>query len=259
MKSLTYILSFFALASLTSCTEVIELDLNDSEPGYVIEATLDAEAGIAEVFISQSGSFTDPGDYPQVSNAVVLLETESGLLWEVTETAPGEYVAENIEVESGDILTMTVEIDGQSYLSSVAVPNEVSIDSVEFMSAASPRFGEGKIPIVNYQNPGSGKLYFQVETLVPGTSQTVIPIENAVTDENITLFQAPFPVGTPLQLEVRSVTESVYRYLTEISELKGEGIGPASAAPSNPEYQWTGNALGYFSVYQPAVVQVIVE
>lgn len=261
MKFLTHIAPMLALASLMSCTEVIELELNDSDPAYVIEANLNVQTGTAEVQVSQSGSFTDPGEYPQVSNAAVLLETESGLSWEVVETAPGQYRAENIQVESGDILTMTVEIEGQEYLSAVTVPSEVTIDSVEFMSGSGPGpgFGEGKVPIVNYLSPGS-ELYFQVETLIPGGSpQTVIPIENAVSEESITLIQAPYPVGTPLQLEVRSVSEPVYRYLTEISELKGEGVGPESAAPSNPEYQWTGKALGYFSVYQSASVQVIVE
>lgn len=260
MKSLTYIVSFLALASLMSCTEVIELDLNDSEPSYVLEASVNAVTGEAEVIVSQSGSFTDPGEYPQVSNAVVLLEEEDGASWSLDETTPGLYTAENILVEAGDILTMTVEINGQTFLSAGTVPSPISIEEVEFMAAANPRFGDGKIPIVFYENQGNDELFFQVETLLPGTTpQTVIPIENAISEEAITLIQAPYPVGTPLALEIRSVTESVYRYLTEISELKGEGVGPESAAPSNPEYQWTGKALGYFSVYQPASVQVIVE
>ena len=52
LKSLS--LLFIAIITLSSCTDIIELELENSDPRVVIEANLDASNQICSVFLSES-------------------------------------------------------------------------------------------------------------------------------------------------------------------------------------------------------------
>ncbi len=261
MKSFTYIALFLTLGSLMSCTEVITLDLNDSEPTVVIEALLDGEASTLTVQISESGSFTNPGEYPKVSNARVSLGEANGQLVEVPETAPGIYFLEGIATDTGTTYELSVEIGENTFFAIATMPEAIVLDSIRFMASTSPQFGEGLYPTLYYQTTSgeSPWLRINVERIDSSSNSSFLPLENVLRPTNSTLFQASFQAGEMLKLEIQSITEEMYRYLGAIAELKGESAGPgaASAAPANPENQWSGDALGYFSAQVPSRIEVV--
>lgn len=261
MKSFTYIALFLALGSLMSCTEVITLELNDSEPTVVIEAVLDGEASTLTVQITASGSFTNPGEYPTVSNAIVSLAEAGRELVEVPETAPGVYFLEGIVTEAGTAYELSVEIGENTFFAIATMPEAIVLDSISFMASASPQFGEGLSPTFYYQTISgeSPWLRINVERIDSSSRSSFLPLENVMRPTNSTLFQASFHAGEMLKLEIQAITEDMYRYLEAIAELKGESVGPgaASAAPANPENQWSGDALGYFSAQVPSRIEVV--
>lgn len=262
MKSFTYIAMFLTLGSLMSCTEVITLDLNDSEPTLVIEATLNGQDSTLSVLLTESGSFIDPGEYPSVSNASVTLKKSTGESLNVPEGEPGVYSLGTLKIEAGESYTLSVISSGEEYLAHVKVPSPIQIDSVSFESSGNPRFGEGFYPTIHYQASTEEVPWIRVKITTDDSLFPVsfMPLENVISLTSVTLLQATYLSGEKLVMEVQPITEEMFRYFEEISELKGEGFGPgaASAAPSNPRSQWTGDALGYFNAHIPSRIEVIV-
>lgn len=262
MKSFTNIALLLTLGSLMSCTEVITLDLNDSEPTLVIEATLNGQDSTLSVLLTESGSFTDPGEYPLVSNASVAIKKSTGESLNVLEEEPGVYTLGTLKIEPGESYTLSVTSGGEEYLANVKVPEQLRIDSVSFEASANPRFGEGFYPTIYYQTSTGEAPWIRVKIRTDSSLFPVsfLPLENVMNPMSSTLLQASYPRGEKLIMEVQSISEEMYRYFGEIAELKGEGVGPgaASAAPSNPRSQWTGGALGYFNAHIPSRIEVVV-
>ena len=75
MKSLIYsVLLLAILLGSTACEEVIELEVSNGDPVMVIEGSITNQAlAPAQVKLSMSGSYFEPGDYPAVEGAEVVL------------------------------------------------------------------------------------------------------------------------------------------------------------------------------------------
>lgn len=258
MKSFAYLLMIIILGSLSSCTEVITLDLNDSESVYVIEANLNGTTNSLSVLITESGSFTDPGTYSTVSDAMITLREQGGESLEVYEVDPGKYFLDGISTTEGAFYELSVTIGEEEFVSSVEMPASLAIDSVTFERSAGPAMGEGYGTIVHYSSEESPWLRMYIQSPGQSSAASFVPFEGAIGPSSTFLFQTSFSSGQQLQLEMQVISEQTYRYLEEIAELSGEGFGQASAAPSNPEYQWSGEALGYFSAYTSDKITAIV-
>ena len=77
--------------------------------------------------------------------------------------------------------------------------------------------------------------------------------EMILLDDNLTngnnvffpIFGITFEPGDSLEIDFRTVDKKIYDYYTELISL----TDPSSAAPANPDYFWSNDALGYFNAY----------
>lgn len=262
MKSFTYIVFFLALGSLISCTEVITLDLNDSEPTLVIEATLNGQDNTISVLLTESGSFINPGDYPSVSDALITLTESSGENMTVPEVEPGVYSLTGVTVLAGESYSLSVVSGEKEHLANVTVPDQIEVDSISFEASATRQFGEGLSPTLHYQTASGEAPWLRVRITTASSlyPTSFLPLENVMRPTSSSLLQASYPRGEKLRMEIQAISEEMYRYFEDVSGLKGESFGPgaASAAPSNPDSQWTGSALGYFNAHIPFRIEVVV-
>ncbi|MDP5171496.1 MAG: DUF4249 domain-containing protein [Bacteroidia bacterium] len=257
------ILSLLLLAgiSLSACTEIIQIELNDSEPRYVMEANLSAENQRMELRIALSGSFTDAGTYDVVSNATVTLSDDEGRNWALLETSPGQYTRDSIHTQAGMMYQVKVLIGGESFFATSVMPEAVLVDSVAFQYISNPNIGTGWSPIIYYQSLSGEAPSLQVHISGPsgGPQRSFLSFDNVTTESQSRILQASYPKGMQLQLRIDALDRSAYDYLQSVAELVGEGIGPTSAAPTNPDPMWTGGALGYFSAHTSSEISVVVE
>ena len=72
----------------SSCEEVIELDLNTTEPQIVIEGFITDGEGTYSVLISKTVDFYDPNTFPPQTGAVVHITDDLGNTETLTETSP---------------------------------------------------------------------------------------------------------------------------------------------------------------------------
>jgi len=133
-KNLLYIITIIIFISsniiITSCEEVIEVDLNSSDPQLVIEGVVTDQSGPYKVQITNTTDYYNPGDYPTVSGVVVTISDDAGNFETLSETEPGIYQTDSLQGTPGRIYNLSVEIDGEIFAASSTMPVAIDIDSL---------------------------------------------------------------------------------------------------------------------------------
>ena len=135
MKKIFFILSIVSFISLTSCEEVVKVDLDTAAPRLVVDASIDWEKGTTgnEQTIKLT---TTTGFYsnviPSVSGAIVYITNSSNTVFNFIEEVPnsGKYICNNFVPVIGENYELTINYAGQTYIASekmIAVPDITNI------------------------------------------------------------------------------------------------------------------------------------
>lgn len=261
MKNKTYFLlvGLFIL-SLSSCTKVIDLDLNDAERKYVIEAVLTDEPGTAKVLLTETKNFDENNVFPGVTGATVVITETNGSSTTLTETNAGVYESPALTATLGKNYTLTVSIAGKQFTATCAMPaQKINLDSLfitdEFLFAETRK-------IVNtvYKDPvGRGNNYRFIQ-YVNGLKEKQLLIQNDDYTDGRNVVQRLFyfadddedqgniKSGDDVKIEMLCIDPAIYKYWFSLDR-SATGGGNNQATPANPVSNIQGGALGYFSVH----------
>jgi hypothetical protein len=114
---------------LSSCTEVIDIDLNSSDPQIVIEGSV-STSGESVIKITESVNFDESNDFPKVRNAIVEISDNLGNSEILLESSEGIYSTYSFGGVEGRTYSLNVQIDDKTLESVSNIPNHVSFDSL---------------------------------------------------------------------------------------------------------------------------------
>ena len=267
-----FILSIIVIG-MTSCEEVIVLDLKNDEPRIVIEAVVDANAQTAGVFLTMSNGFYDDINLEVVNDATVQITQANGTVVDLPKIADGTYVAFGVEANEGDELSIVViDGNGTEYKAITNVPHSVAIDSLGIVEltggfgpgSGGPNSGQNKqYQIFTYwQDEANVESYYRIRSLKNDTLQTdgYLLIED-FQQEGEQLFRpifSPFEGGDTVTVQLLSLDKNSYRYFSDLSAVQGEGPG-GSSTPFNPKSNFDNDALGYFGIIRMDTETVILQ
>ena len=246
---------------MTSCEDVIELDLETSEPQTIIEATIDATTQTATVLLTKSNGFYDQDAPTNLSGASILLTDDTGLDYSLSETESGVYQMENIDLSTATDFSIVIDINGEVYEASAEVPSPVALDSIIVSSGGAPPFGGdgSEMVIAQFEDAPDVKNYYRIkayenDTLLAGT-YTLIDDEFRGDGEVTSIgVRALFEVENTVTLELLSTSKDYYDYFLQLSSQSGEGGN--STTPFNPRGNFANNGLGYFGIYHSSALSV---
>lgn len=248
---------------LTSCEDVIELDLENAAPKLVIDATVDATAGTTQVILTMSNGFYDDINLDFVNDATVNLTLADGSIVNLPMIQDGLYGAFGLNISEGDELTMTV-IDGtgNEYKATEKVPYAVAIDSLEIIptnsagpNGGSPFGGGGQFYQVftHWQDDANQENFYRIRAIVNDTLQT--NLITMIDDINLNgeaisrpVFQS-FEAGDTVTIQLLSMDEGSYLYFSDLTEIIGQGLNN-STTPFNATSNFDNDVLGYFSIFR---------
>lgn len=264
--------SFFAVTILTliitSCTKVIDIDLKDSEPLYVIEGAINKDELVHTIAITQSVLFSETNTFPTVSGAIVTISdnatpSNSEVL---TEINPGKYVTSNLLGVEGRTYTLTVQIGDKVFSSSSTMPNQVNLDLIFFLDDSFGGQG-GKVAIPIRQDPAGVKNNYKFDVEVSRFAKNkgwerdqAILIQNddfadgVITQQPIFGSLGAFYENDTCRFTMTCIDNNVYKYFYSLS-LNQQG---GAATPANPVTNITGGCLGYFTAQTKQILEVIV-
>lgn len=256
-----YILYTLTLLSLMSCEKVIQVDLNNSNPQYVIEAILQAGANDFNVKITQTTSFFDPKTPQRIENAVVklIVENQEHLLIYVGE---GNYELANFTAYAEKNYRLSVTVDGKSFNASLQMPKMVPIEGLDF-ELADGEDGFGYNMKVHFQDPANEDNYYELNSYQDrfgleakfGFITSDFGYDGRLITETL---EGTYVSGDTVLVELRSVNVGYYDFFETLDNALGDGSGPGGAAPANPTTNWSNGALGYFGCGNSDIQKIVV-
>ena len=137
MKKQTYIFLLLILAvGMSSCEEVIDVDLNTAAPRLVIDAALKWQKGTdgatQKIKLSTTTGYFDQV-IPKVSGATVFVSNTEGTVFNFFETVPnsGEYICTDFVPVLNATYTLTVVQDEVTYTATETLKPVSPIDKIE--------------------------------------------------------------------------------------------------------------------------------
>ena len=250
--------------SLQACKKVIELQLKDNEPRYVIEGIITNEPGSAKVFITLSRSFNDSAAFQTVSGAQVII-SDNGTAHTLTESAPGVYTSASLNGTPGHVYHLTVSVNGQSFTAESTMPQPVTLDDLRITRGP---FGQFKFPEITYTDPSAVNNGYRFIQYLNGTKDPAIfwrddEFEDGQTitlrlDSGVDREDDPRNIrtGDLVTIELLTLDDPILKYWYTIRAGGATGQGNI-ITPANPVTNLQGNALGYFSAHTVSRKSVI--
>ena len=252
--------------ALVSCEKVIEVDLEEADERLVIEAALRHGEQPFEVLISYTTPYFGDDPVMTVPDARVTLTADNGLNLEVPHAVNGSYRA-IVDAEAGVNYTLTVELDGTEYSATSYLPEPVQLSQVYYAEAPDNAFSDGEYNVyLRYADPGDAENFYRVIHSINGVPQTggedlqlLNDNLNNGNEARIPIFGRFFDPGDVVDIELIHFDEASYDYFNSLADIVGSQQGPTggTAAPGNPESNWSGNILGYFSAYSLDSMSVV--
>lgn len=246
--------------TLASCTKVIELDLNSSEPQIVIEGSIGTTGDSTLIIITKSVNFDESNNFPWVENAIVTVIDDLGNSETLIEKSPGNYSSSTFIGVIGRTYFLNVNAEGIFFTSQSTIPSQVNFDSliveeVTTTGSGGPGGGGGASHrvTVQYTDPNVETNYYRFIEYHNGEPQSNIFIfDDRLTNGNnisaeLTSFSRNLNTGDTLTIVMQCIDKTVYDYFNSFGSLFG---GPQNAStPANPYTNIEGSKLGVFSAH----------
>ncbi len=263
-------LLFLTILTFTSCEEIIELDLNSTNPAIIIEANLTNSLNDNFVKITQSTDFYNPGTYKTISNAEITIRDNQNNIYILEEISPGLYLNNELTATPENQYTIEVNSQNKKYIAESFAPKPIVIDSLSYSLETRP-FNKNKKVLelhVYFQDNPEQEDYAKFDIYKNGEKINNIFLYNdRLTNGNyIDYFffnfrDEEFKSGDKILVEMKSIDEQTDTYFKTLrNALTRNTRGPfGSTAPANPTTNWSNNAFGYFSAFTISADSIVLK
>lgn len=166
MKNIIFLISILALF-ITSCEDVVNLDLPDGEVQLVVDGSITNQPGEKRVRLTTSSNYFDNKETPKVTGALVLLYDQTGVVDTLTEKEAGIYTTNYIGKVGSTYHIYIRTKEGEEYESQPEILQSVpEIDSIYYEYKEKTAFeDEGYYVMINTSEPGWRRKLLSLETI----------------------------------------------------------------------------------------------
>ncbi len=258
MKNILFIL-LAAAVTLVSCRKVIDLDLKETDPQFVLKGEVNAGDSVHTLNITKSAAFDQDNVFPGVVGANVVLSDNFGNSETLVDLGNGNYETVNFPALEGRTYTFTVVVEGKTFIANSTIPGLVPLFDVDFIP--SNFFGDtGFIMVPKYVDPAGIKnsylYYFYNKNDDLENSGYIIGNDDFADGK---LNEQPFfgnytpDAGDTVIYQMFGIDENVYKYYFSFQQ----NTDGNSGAPANPVSNWSNSALGYFTAQNFQEIEVV--
>jgi hypothetical protein len=274
MKNIKYILLVITGLLLTSCEEVVELDLDTAAPRLVVEASIDwikgTDGSQQKVKLTTTAGYYDE-EVPVVSGATVFITNSTNTIFDFTETpGTGEYVCDNFVPQIGETYVLTVMHDGETYTASETlyaapdITNVIQDDEGGFLNEdIEIRFF--------FMDNGLEENYYLAKfnaEVMPYADYDVLEDEFFQGNEMFDFIDhEDFKPGQVVGIKLFGISQRYSEYMNKIISMVegGAGSGPFQTPPVNVrgnlvnQTKESNFALGYFRLGEVDTVDYTIQ
>ncbi len=265
-----YLIYLFIILGTISCKFIerkpIELKLDESAQKYVIEADLYEGVNDFNVKITKSTSYYDNNKVEYISGATVSITNENGDVTVLNESTSdkGIYGVVDYTATAGENYRLKINFeDGTSTESEAIVPHNTEILSLFFEFQDVSQFNEtaGYVPFIFYFDDQEKDNFYRLILTKDGEkldsyNDLFFFDDELIAKEVVVPYYEVIEKDKEVTIDLVSMNESTFNYLVQINEIIG---GTSSAAPANPENNFSGDVLGNFNAYSVSSVTGIAK
>ena len=244
----------------SACKKVINVNLNSSNPRYVVQGNVTDQPGPYVVSITKTVNFDQDNVFPTVSGAIVVItDVMANQVDTLSERTPGNYSTHIIAGVSGHTYRLYVNAAGNVFTASSTMPALVTLDSL--YTQPSP-FGKRPELVPVYTDPvlvGVHYHYYHFMEYKNDTESSNVLVRNdALINGQVTkqpIGGDGLNPGDSIALYMECIDSGIYVYYSTLNQTNNQN----SATPTNPLTNLTGGALGYFSAHTSSMKSLIVH
>ncbi|GAA4409326.1 hypothetical protein GCM10023187_32440 [Nibrella viscosa] len=273
MKSYSVLALLLGLwVSLSSCEDVVDVELEKSKPVLVVDGWITDQPGPQTIRLKTTAPYFSNGASPVVTGATVTIRDNQGQTEVLKETAPGVYQTQSLRGKVGNQYTLTVKTGSEEYTAETAIRRTFPIDSIGtvYQKESMGRKEGYTLRFYGREPLGVGDSYrlkvYRNDTLL-NSPHDLIFLEDRYVDGNyfkgLDLGLEPFRKGDKVRIENHSITEDTYAFLTELStQMRNGGMfanPPANVRSNIKAVQGGKKATGWFGGSAVSSAERVVE
>lgn len=277
LKNSTVLLLLAVLiGGLNSCTERVDLDLDESYTRLVVEAYISNISENQRVILTTTAPYLSNEPSPKVTGAEVSF-SDGDQVWALQEDSAGYYgmnehfealegVGYSLSIVLNEAISDEYEFSASTYLEDLGVLDSIKVVFEEYN-------GNEFWQVLGWaQNPPGVDFYiFKISV----NNECITPLFDdwfIINDEFVSggylagiptgffkLEDYPLGMGDTVTLEAVSITEDYDRFLSEVGDESGYTNPMFSGPPANVQGNISGEAWGYFASESSLFSSVIVD
>ncbi|MBO9585771.1 MAG: DUF4249 domain-containing protein [Flavobacterium sp.] len=262
MRKLVFLIAFFLSLFLTSCEEVVNVDLDTAPAKLVIEAAINWEKGTKGneqtiKLTTTTGYFEDV--IPTVSNAIIYIENSKKERFNFIEVKKtGQYVCNTFKPIIDEEYTLTIISRGNRYIGTETLKSVASITRIEQNNQGG--FSGKDIEVKAFYNDpaDAANFYLYKYSYSNKVKSTFYVDEDKFFNGNeFSSFSDDEDLKTGNQIEVThyGISQQYYNYMNILVSIAGSNVGgPFQSPPATVKGNMINVTnkdnypLGYFSL-----------
>jgi hypothetical protein len=280
MHKIKYIILLTFISILYSCTEKMDIDLDDSYTRLVVEGRLSTDTTTHQVRLTKTSAYFYNNTAPAVRGALVtiddgtnvLLLTESIIRPGVYETPPNSY---GIIGKTYRLLIKNVDIDNDGNFEEYAANSTIypinTIDSIRMEYRSFFEAWEVKCYVLD---PPTEDYYlfniYKNNKLMTDTITEPLVVDDKMYNGNYTNGigvgylrdrkpdEKTFP-GDTIGLEIWRITKDFQKFVMELKDATRPSTPLFSGPPANVKGNISNGAVGYFAAYSISRAKTVIK
>lgn len=252
-----YLLLLVAVLTFSACEEVIEMNLNSSDPSLVADGLIEKDS-VSWLKLSYTSNYFNPARSSYIDSAVVIITDKDGNHETLRNQGNGLYRGNVLQGEVNNTYTINVTGHNLDMQAVSELKSPVSIRSLEFEKQVNRRPGQSYSNyslIINFSDNPNSENYYLLRFIVNDTLITVnytcIKNENYTKSGNIeyTTMNLKIQENDKVQVFVYSIDKGAYGFFNQLNDIIGSRMRRGSSTPYNPKSNFGSDVLGYFRAW----------
>ncbi|MGL2966348.1 DUF4249 family protein [Flavobacterium sp. XGLA_31] len=267
MKKFNYIIAILFALLLTSCEDVVQVDLDTAAPRLVISGSLQWQKGTPgneqKIKLSTTTGYYDT-NIPTVSGALVFVTNSDNVTFNFSEEEAnsGLYVCHTFIPEIDKTYVLTVILNGETYTATETLKSVSPITAVTQNNEGG--FSGNDIEIKTFfTDPGDANNYYLFRYKASGNAISFYDVSDDEFFQGNEFFgyytDEDMASGDTLDITIYGVSKRYFEYMSKLILISGGSNGPFSTPPATVRGNIINQthpdnyALGYFNVSETDV------
>lgn len=227
------ILLLLMLLSIVSCEEVVDIELEESAPRLVVEASLlwnqDLQENVQLVRLTTTAPYFQE-NIPAAKGATVTIFTETGEEYIFTEVADGIFTNDNIPPVRNVEYRLVITYQDEVY---VATEEFIPVPELDFVEQSLGGFsGDEPEFKVFYRDPAETENFYLFKYLNEKVSLQIYDDEFINGNQTFAFFSdEDAEAGDVVRFEIQGISKGFYEFMYILRSQSGTAGGPFQTQP----------------------------